>query len=116
MIGVSYHPRDRLYEPRIKFAGKTIWLKTFHRDTDAARVRDVAAKWIQGPNAQLNYPNHVGPPDGITEAHIARWLWEGGVPLKILAQRIPLKTLLASGATHSDLIAAGVDVKMAIRA
>ena len=108
-IGVSFHPRDKLYEPRVKYAGRHIWLRTWHNPVTAARVRDVAAKWMYGPNARLNFPE-VLVPTPLTESDIAGFLLDGGVPLKVLVHRIPLPILREAGVQPASMLQAGVSM------
>lgn len=100
--GVYCRLRDRHYEPTVKYRGKLIYLKSWHNPTMAARVRDVAAKWLYGPNATLNFPD-VSAPAPVRESDIAGWLIERGVPVSFLVHRVPRETLLAAGVNESDL-------------
>jgi len=109
MRGVSFHPRDRLFEPRIKFEQKQAWLRTYHTEERAARVYDVAARWLFGPNAITNF-NDGQTLDWPTEAEIAGYL-ASSLPLSALIQRIPLETLHAAGVKQDLLIQAGAPVR-----
>ena len=85
-------------------------MKTSHNPVEAARVHDVAAKWIHGPNARLNFPD-VHAPAPITEAEIAGRLIDAGLPMKLLVNRVPLHMLKAAGVSQSEMFAAGVSLE-----
>ena len=114
-IGVSYHPRDRFYLPRVKYKGKYYWLKAWPTAYQAAQVRDVAARWMMGSRTILNNFPAVDLPEGVTEAHIARWLLEAGIPLRLLAYRIPAPVLIEAGVTAYELLQAGVTARILLQ-
>lgn len=111
--GVSFHPRDRLYAPRVSYNNKWVWLKTFGSALDAAMVRDCAERWIHAGNAKLNFKDRRLP-DGTTEASVARVLVDSRIPLSFLSRRIPLDVLRAAGVTSHELILAGIPIEKAL--
>jgi len=106
-LGVSYHPRDKIHAPRVKFMGKVVWLKTFKSAEAAARVRDIAERWLHAGNARLNFKERILP-QGLSEPSVARWMYEGGMPVKVMVHRIPLPILIEAGITTYELAGAGV--------
>ena len=109
-IGVQYHKRDRFYLAHVKYQQNRIWLKTYYNPAVAANVHDVAARWLHGPDAKLNF-SQPSLPQELSESHIVQWLLDGGVPLKTLTRCVPLPILLETGLTPSDLMAAGVPIQ-----
>ena len=107
--GVRWCPDEhkRFFRPYVTYKRGHYYLKTWRDPVSAARVRDIAHRWVHGPNAQPNFPVAVCP-KGITEGDIARWLIEAGIPLAFLVTRVPLRTLLEAGVTESSLLGAGV--------
>ncbi len=114
-LGVSYHRRDRRYAPRVWFNNRWVWLRTFRKAEEAAMVRDYANRWLLAGNAKLNFQK-PGLPAGVTEADVAGWMLDGGIPLKTLIYRIPLNILVASGIKENELVVAGVPLIKAINA
>jgi len=55
--GVSFHKRDRVWFARITFEYKWLHLGSFQSEEAAARARDLAARRLFGPRAQLNFPD-----------------------------------------------------------
>jgi len=108
-VGVSYHPRDKIYLARVGYRREHVWLRTYRYAEDAARVRDLAARWLIGPDAKLNFPREHRLPAPLTPADVVTYLREGGVPLRVLVQRVPLLILRQAGISNIDLIGAGAD-------
>ena len=106
--GVSYHPRDKFYLANVAYKHKHYWLKTWDTAYKAAQVRDVAARWLKGTLTKLNDLPTGDLPEGVTEAVIARWLIDAGVPLRVLVYRVPMAILSAAGITEYQLLQAGV--------
>ncbi len=75
--GVYYHKRAQLYMAQIKQHGRWHYLGYYRDPEDAARVRDVAALRLQGPDAKLNFDGK--PPRGITHQQILNRLIAKGV-------------------------------------
>lgn len=107
--GVVYRAERGHWQPRVTYKRQSVWLKTFLNPEAAARVRDIADYWVRAGNSKQNFRERMLPA-GVTEAEIARWLLEGGVPLKLLLQRVPAPILSNAGVTDYDLLMAGVDV------
>lgn len=73
--GVTRHKRDRYWRVRLKKHGEYFYLKhcqTLRSAETAARVYDVAADYLHGPDAILNFDG--SPPAGIAKAEIFGWL------------------------------------------
>jgi hypothetical protein len=111
--GVSYHHRDKRFAPRIWFNNKWVWLRTFRKAEDAAKVRDYADRWLHAGNARLNFKDR-SLPLGVTEADVAGWMIEGGIPMKMLVHRIPLHILVSAGIMEHELVMAGVPLTTAL--
>jgi hypothetical protein len=87
--GVVYHRRDGYYRVKLKKHGTEYFLanaQTLDSPETAARIYDVAAEYLHGPDAVLNF--NGDPPPGISKGEILHWL------LKTLEKRgIPGSTL-----------------------
>ena len=55
--GVSWHKGDRRWRVKIKAYGKHHYLGNYADPEEAARVYDLAAKRLHGPNAVMNFPD-----------------------------------------------------------
>jgi hypothetical protein len=109
--GVSFHPRDRIYLARIKYQCRQVWLKTYLNPVAAACVHDCAARWLQGPDARLNFPGSTSLPPDVTEAHVANWLWRSSVPKSVLVRRIPARILREARISDEALLAGGMPIE-----
>ncbi len=112
--GVVYNRAKSCYQARVSYQRRYIWLKTYSDPEHAARVRDIADFWIRGADSKQNFPERLLPP-GVAESDIARWLVDAGVPMRLLAQRIPAATFLEAGFNQYDLLCAGVPFAAATR-
>lgn len=66
------------YQAQIKIHGKVItWPLRFEKPEDAARVWDVMAIYLKGPDAVLNFDGR--PPPSMTRAEIKLYLIRRGV-------------------------------------
>lgn len=66
------------YQAQIKHRGRVIvWPRRFQRAEDAARVWDVMACYLRGPDAQLNFEGE--PPAGVDRAEVKAFLDRRGV-------------------------------------
>lgn len=113
--GVVYHKSFGGYAARVAHKNKFYWLKTWATAYEAAQVRDVAATWLRDPKTKLNNLPDKGLPEGVTEALIARWLVDAGVPLRVIVYRIPLPVLAEVGITEYQLLQAGVSSARILR-
>lgn len=107
MIGVSFSQRDQHYMPRLKVGNRQVWLGTAHDAETAMRIRDVAAKWLHGPNAKLNFDGE--PPPGRSPVEIARHIL-AALPLDLLVHRVPLEILQSAGINKDAMVAAGAPI------
>lgn len=54
--GVCFYSRDNKFVSRIRIAGRSFYLGSYHTAEDAARAYDEAAKRLHGEFARLNFP------------------------------------------------------------
>ena len=66
--GVSWHVSDKKWRVKLKHRGRHYYLGNYTNPEDAARVYDVAARLVHGPDAQLNFDGL--PPTDMPEAVI----------------------------------------------
>ena len=76
-LGVSWHVNDHRYRVKVNTHQKHVHLWNFEDPVLAARVRDVAALILQGPNAVLNFDGK--PPLAYPRARVLERLIELGV-------------------------------------
>ncbi len=86
--GVSWHARDGGYRMKITSGSRHLtWKKTFRvKGKDgvpdpaeaAAKVYDVAAQYLRGPDAVLNFDGEAHP--AFPCARVKAWLLSRGVP------------------------------------
>jgi hypothetical protein len=74
--GVSWHARDKKWRVKVKSHGRHFHLGNYDDQETAARVFDVAAAEIHGPNAVLNFDG--SPPPHIPKAVIIQRLIDCG--------------------------------------
>jgi hypothetical protein len=87
--GVSYHKRDSYYRVKLKRNGIEHFLigaQTLKNAEVAARIYDVAARYLHGPDAILNFDGD--PPPGMTRTEILdmlmKTLQNKGIPSSTL--------------------------------
>jgi len=73
--GVCWHKKQNQWRVSVVKWGKRFY-REFRDEEVAARVYDMVAKIVHGPDAQLNFPEDKGmvPPEGITRNEIIAWL------------------------------------------
>jgi hypothetical protein len=107
--GVVYIPgNSKPYAARVVYKSRKFWLKTWATAYEAAQIRDVAAKWLRDSKTKLNSFQSQDLPKGVTEVVIARWLVEAGIPVRVLAYKVPLSILAKAGVTQYQLLQGGV--------
>ena len=79
--GVVWHSKQGQWRVKVKksdpAAGRQrLFYKEFHDEETAARVYDVVARMLHGPNAKLNFDGE--PPVEHPRYEILRWMLEQG--------------------------------------
>lgn len=67
--------KQAAYRVKVK-KGTRVFYREFKDERFAARVYDVAARLVHGPDAKLNFDGQ--PPEGVSVADVRRWLLAAG--------------------------------------
>ena len=78
MTASKGHHHDGKWQAQIRVGGGVLtWGPRFDNPEDAAKVYDIMAIYLKGPDAKLNFDGR--PPAYILLADVRKFLWDKGV-------------------------------------